>query len=60
MGEVGFEIVGYLFLRTTTSGLLYDLEVAVEEFFALAGVSLILYGVLLLLMKIQNDDKSEG
>ena len=60
MGEVGFEIVGYLFLRTTTSGLLYDLEVAIEEFFALAGVSLILYGVLLLLMKIQNDDKNEG
>ena len=53
MGEVGFEVISYLFLRTATSGLLYNLEVTIEEFSALVGVSLIFYGVLLLLAKLQ-------
>jgi hypothetical protein len=60
MGEVGFEVISYLFLRNSASDLLYSLEVVVEEFFALAGVSLIFYGVMLFLMKIQQEDRSES
>jgi len=60
MGEVGFEVLSYLFLRTSTSDLLYNLEVMVEEFFALVGVSLMFYGMLLFLMKIQQENRSES
>jgi hypothetical protein len=53
LGEAGLEVISYLFLRTAASGLLYNLEVAGEEFFALVGVSIIFYGVLTLLAKVQ-------
>ena len=53
LGEVLVEVVSYLFLRTSAAGILYNLEVTIEEFFALIGVSLIFYGVLLLLAKLK-------
>jgi hypothetical protein len=59
MGEVGFEVISYLFLRSEPSGLLYNLEVATEEFFAIVGVSFIMYGVFLFLAKIQSAGLSE-
>lgn len=45
LGAVGLEIVSYAFLRNGATPLLYALEVALEEFFEMAGASVILYGV---------------
>lgn len=51
-GAVGMEIIAYQFLMDSSSSpllsLLWYVEVAVEEFFEMIGISLILYGVVLL------------
>ena len=47
LGAVGMEIVSYLFLRQEASTGLYQTEVAFEEFFEMAGCSVILYGTIL-------------
>jgi hypothetical protein len=48
LGAVGLEIIGYQFLRDGTAPLLYKLEVGLEEFLEMLGVSVILYGAILL------------
>lgn len=52
LGEVGLEVLSYLFFRTASADQFYTLEVAFEEFFALGGVSLMLYWVLRLSVKL--------
>jgi len=47
LGAVGFEIISYQFLRDDTSSMLYQVEVAVEEFLEMMGISLVLYGSIL-------------
>ena len=46
-GGVGLEAVSYQFLRNLNRGFLYRLEMTFEELFEMAGISLVLYGVLL-------------
>ena len=48
-GGIGLEIVSYIFLRSGETPLLYNVEVLVEEFFEMAGVSVMLLGTLLFL-----------
>jgi hypothetical protein len=57
LGEAGLEVISYLFLRTSAAGPLYNLEVAFEELFALAGMSLILVLALRLSAKLQTPAK---
>lgn len=47
IGAVGMEIVSYLFLRQGDSSGLYQTEVAFEEFFEMAGCTIVLYGTIL-------------
>ena len=47
-GAMGLEIASYQFLRSGTTPLLYQGEVALEEFFEMSGASVILYGTILL------------
>lgn len=60
-GAVGMEIIAYQFLMDSSSSpllsLLWYVEVAVEEFFEMIGISLILYGVILL-YNVQNFKES--
>jgi hypothetical protein len=49
-GSVGLEIFSYEFLKNGATPLLDVIEPAVEEFFEMFGVSVILYGALLLLI----------
>lgn len=53
MGEVGLEVLSYLFLRTPATGMLYNLEVLFEEGAALLGMSVVFYGGLMFLMQGQ-------
>lgn len=46
-GAAGLESIGYRMLSSGATPQLYRVEVALEEFFEMAGGSLILYGVLL-------------
>ena len=41
------EIISYNYLKGMERQLLYKVEVALEEFFEMVGVSIILYGVIL-------------
>lgn len=52
-GEVVFEAIGYL-TEAAREGRSYELLVAVEEWIAMAGMSLVLYGVLLVLARSQE------
>ena len=54
MGEVGFELVTYVFLDRELSARAYEVEVLLEELSAMAGMSLILYAVLLVLARSQR------
>ena len=47
IGAVGLEIISYWYLRGTEYSFLYKVEVALEEFFEMAGASIILYGTIL-------------
>ena len=47
IGAVGMEIIMYVYLQGMEGQLLYIVEVALEEFFEMAGASIILYGVIL-------------
>ena len=47
IGVVVMEIISYYYLRGTESTLLYKAEVALEEFFEMAGASIVLYGTIL-------------
>jgi hypothetical protein len=50
LGGVVMEVISYQFLRSGSTPLLYIVEVALEEFLELAGVSVALYGAILLLL----------
>jgi len=50
LGAVGFEVIGFQFLRDGSTPLLYEAEVAIEEFLEMFGASVILYGAVLLLL----------
>jgi hypothetical protein len=57
LGSVGLEAVSYQFLRSGSTPLLYSLEVALEELLEMTGVSIALYGAILLLLqgpKVKN------
>ena len=53
LGGVGLEVISYQFLLDGTPQL-YRAEVALEEFMEMAGASLVLYGALLLDLRLQG------
>jgi hypothetical protein len=53
LGEVGFEVLGYLVLSDDLGGRAYELQVVAEEWAAMAGMSLVLYCVLRVLASAQ-------
>lgn len=54
-GAVALEIISYQFLRSGSRENQFIIEVAFEEFFEMAGASLVLYGALLFLIKDAKD-----
>lgn len=60
MGAVGFEIISYLFLRSASTTVLYNVEVIFEEFFEMSGISVILYAVLLLANNIFSNSNDSS
>lgn len=50
-GGVILEIISYQFLRDDLTSSLYTLEVAFEEFFEMLGISITLYGALIMLLQ---------
>ena len=50
IGGVVMEVISYQFLRSGSTPLLYKAEVAIEEFLEMSGVSVTLYGAILLLL----------
>jgi hypothetical protein len=55
VGVIGFEILSYSIRSiASTSSILYQIEVLVEEFFEMSGISIILYGVMLLTINISS------
>lgn len=50
LGAVGLEIIGYQFLRSGWTPVLYKASVVLEEFLEMSGASIILYGAILLLL----------
>jgi hypothetical protein len=54
-GAVGAEIVSYLFLRSGSTPVLYKLEVAIEEFLEMSGISIILYSALVLALSFTSE-----
>jgi hypothetical protein len=50
-GGVGLEIIAYQFLGATLTPRLYPIEVAAEEFLEMVGMSVVLYGSLLMLLR---------
>jgi hypothetical protein len=46
-GGVVLEGLGYIYLRSLNRGIIYAFELALEEFFEMAGMSIVLYGALL-------------
>jgi hypothetical protein len=49
IGAAGLEVVGYQFLRGEPSlSYFYQLEVALEEFLEMIGISITVYGAILL------------
>ena len=47
LGGVVLEAVGYVYFRSLNRGFIYTLELSLEEFLEMAGMSIVLYGVLL-------------
>lgn len=50
-GGIGLEIVAYQFLGATLTPRLYPIEVAAEEFLEMSGMSVVLFGALLMLIR---------
>ena len=46
IGGIGMEIISYWYLRGSELAYLYKIEVALEEFFEMAGASIVLYGTI--------------
>lgn len=59
IGAVFFEIIGYQFLRNDMTSWRYVTEVALEEFLEMLGISIVLYGALLLLMEVNAIEGNE-
>ena len=60
VGLIGIEILSYLGMRESGSELVYSIEVAPEEFLEMLGMSIVLYGIILLGSGLQiADDNSE-
>lgn len=57
-GAVVLEIVSYQFLRDDLASLHYVVEVALEEFLEMLGISIVLYSVLLLLLEVKSIDSA--
>ena len=55
LGGVGLEILSYWYLRDAKSSFLFILEVTLEEFFEMAGASIILYGTILCALQTPHD-----
>lgn len=60
LGGIGFEILSYLFIRSEAMTNTYRIEVALEEFFEMSGVSIILYAVMLFGCALSTPDSEEG
>jgi len=61
VGLIGIEVLSYLGMRESGSELVYSIEVAPEEFLEMIGMSIVLYGILLLGSGLQTtDEKSEN
>lgn len=58
-GAVLLEIIGYQFLRDDMASWRYVTEVALEEFLEMLGISIVLYGVLLLLIEVNAIEGNE-
>lgn len=58
VGAVGVEILGYEYLRESAPEWQYRIGVAVEEFLELAGISVMLYGGLLLASDRPREDRA--
>lgn len=56
LGGIGFEILSYLLIRSEEITNAYRVEVALEEFFEMGGVSVILYAVMLIGCAISSAD----
>lgn len=54
-GGVGLEMIYYSFLVDNTNSLLFNVEVVFEEFFEMAGMSLIFYGSMLFALQNQKE-----
>lgn len=53
IGAVGLEVISYQFIRGGEASLnIYILEVALEEFMEMIGISIVLYGAILLRTKV--------
>ncbi|MFQ6029066.1 MAG: hypothetical protein ACE5Q6_16425 [Dehalococcoidia bacterium] len=53
-GGIGLEVASYILLRSGETPVLYQVEVLLEEFFEMAGVSVILYGALLFILRTSS------
>ena len=60
LGGVGLEAMGYQFLRSGSTPLLYSAEVALEEFLEMSGASVTLYGAILMLLHESGVKKHRG
>jgi hypothetical protein len=49
IGAVGFEVVSYEFLRDGSTPILYEVEVAIEEFLEMFGASVMFFGAIRML-----------
>ncbi|GKS68246.1 hypothetical protein W03_02500 [Nitrosomonas sp. PY1] len=58
-GAVLLEIISYQFLRNDITSWYYVMEVALEEFLEMLGISIVLYGALLLLMEANAIEGNE-
>lgn len=61
LGAVGMEVIGYQFLTVANTPTLYILEITIEEFLEMFGISLVLYGVILYQINLtSNINKGVG
>lgn len=58
-GGIGLELVSYLFSLYGTESAFYYIQVVTEEFCEMMGMSLVLYGSLLLALQLQEETKEE-
>jgi hypothetical protein len=59
-GGVALEAVGYVYMRSLNRGTLYIIELTVEEFLEMAGMSIVLYGALLCALGARQGKEGQG